>query len=316
MTRSQAVRYGTIAIIGIVTMFVVLPAACGGLGGGDDDDDSVSEFASIGAMAQPTATTGGASFADTTTSGGATARPDQAAAAPADWDRMVVRNASITLIVTDVEGAVGWVRGIASAKGGFVFSSSSSVNDDRQVAQLTLRVPVERFDETMSELRAGQLVDEVEREESSAQDVSAEFVDNQSRLAALQTTYDRLLSLLGQAESVEDILRLEFELQNVRTEIETIQGRQNYLQNATSFSTIAVSLFPPGAPPKPDEPSFSVSTAFANAWERARGTVEGTVTAAITIVIFTLVFAPVAALLYIVFRVGRLVMRRVAGETP
>jgi hypothetical protein len=324
MLRNSTLRYGALVLAGVVLLFVVLPAACSGLGsGGDDDDDDAGRSASLTGAAQPTATTGGAAAMPTYaaegqdsssavtpgTSGGASA-------APADWDRMVIRNASISLIVSDVEGAVAWVRSIAIGKGGFVFASNSYMQDERQLASLTIQVPVERFDEALSELRAGQLVEEVEREESSAQDVTAEYVDNESRLSALRTTYDRLLALLGTAESVDDILRLEYELQNVRSEIETIQGRQNYLENVTAFSTIAVSLVPPGTPAPRTGDTFSLRQTVADAWDRARGTVEGMLTAAITITIFLLVFAPLIAVVYVVFRVGRGLMRRFAGGAP
>jgi hypothetical protein len=166
-------------------------------------------------------------------------------------------------------------------------------------------------------LRGGELVDTVEREESSAQDVSAEFVDNASRLATLRETHSRFLELLSRAESVDEILKLEYELQSVREQIETIEGRQQYLEQTTSFSTITVALSPVGlaAAPEPavsTEPAFSLRGIAERSWEHARGAIEGLLVVTITLSIFAVVFVPLALIAWFVFRFTR---KRVRGLT-
>ena len=60
-------------------------------------------------------------------------------------------------------------------------------------------------------------VNEVTREESSSRTSQPEFVDNESRLSALEETQRRYMALLADAETIESILRLESELTSVRS---------------------------------------------------------------------------------------------------
>lgn len=310
-------------ILLLLATATLLLAACGG--SSDDDADE------SGAPVEAAATTAGAAAVDDASrtiapsageedgAGVAAEEPVSsggAAVAQENWNQYIIRTASISLSVGDVGQAMAWVRDTAIAKGGYVFSSSSYLDGDRQFASLTIQVPVDQFDATMNDLRSGALVDEVEREESSSQDVSAEWVDNESRLAALRETQARFLELLGRADTVDDILRLEYELQNVRAQIEQIQGRQNYLEQQTSFSTISVSLAPVGAA-VPDDPTpsegFSLSAIFERAWEHSRGAIEGLLVATITVAIVALAIVPLALLAFVVWRVVRRVNARSAA---
>lgn len=71
-------------------------------------------------------------------------------------------------------------------------------------------------------------------------DVTEEYVDNHSRLRNQKAHEARLLELYDKAETIEDMLKVEGELSRIRTAIERLEGRQNYLEHVTS--TIKVSL--------------------------------------------------------------------------
>jgi hypothetical protein len=53
---------------------------------------------------------------------------------------------------------------------------------------------------------------------------------------------ERLLALMDEAKTIEEIIKVENELTRVRTDIEVLQGRLKYLDNATGYSSISVSL--------------------------------------------------------------------------
>jgi hypothetical protein len=307
--------------IPLILLIVVLATACGA-SGDDDDADAGGPQSAAGAVEDrasvPGSTNAGATAAEPA-GGSGSAVPDLTA--QPNWNRLVIRNASVTLAVNDVGQAINAVRDLALGRGGFVFSSSSYVQDERQYAQITIQVPADQFDQAMNELRSAPYVQKVEQEESTSQDVSAEFVDNESRLKALRETEARFLDLLGRADTVDDILRLEYELSNVRSQIETIQGRQNYLEQVTSFSTISATLVPSGAAPPADghgARGFSFSHIFETAWDHSRGAIEAAMIAAITTILFGAALLPLAAVLYFAWRLlrGRLLHRRAVAGRP
>lgn len=309
-------------LLGTILVSVVLTLACGS----DDSDDDSSGDDELMTMAAPTtAASGGAMMApmasDASAGVAATAPGETTSGAnqPAQgWQQRIIRTANVTLKVIDGEGGVSSalesVRVMATAKGGFVFSSSSYIEQDRQFAQVTIQVPVEQFDSTMNDLRGAQFVDEVVREESSTQDVSEEFVDNESRLNALRETERRFLALLAQADTIEDILRLENELMNIRSQVETIQGRQNYLEQVTAFSTITVALQPAGEAIEPQVAGgdgFSATSIAERAWDYSRGWIEGILVATITLAIVGAAFLPVVIISWFAYRIYRTRFRNV-----
>lgn len=315
--------------IGLMIAFLTfVTTGCAGASGDDDDDSAFSGDVSTGAGVSTQAASSGADTDAESSDEESTDAPaagasedDRSVQAQTDWNRLIIRTARLSLSVENVGQAVTWVRDIAMSKGGYVFSSNTYLQEDQQFGEITVQVPVETFDDTMNLLRDGELVAKVEREESTSQDVSSEFVDNESRVATLRETHSRFLELLSKATTVDEILKLEYELQAVREQIETIEGRQQYLEQATAFSTITVSLTPfglvaPAVPEPVKEPGFSISGIFERAWSHSSGAIEDLLIASITIAIFSAVFLPIGLLAVVAFRLVRRRVRTIAASSP
>ena len=288
----------------LVLPATMLFAACGG-GNSDDDLDGYAVTSGESMPAASAAGNDALAYYDETTRAQAEEEQGEPIAGQPALDRLVIRTAQLTLTVDDSISASGSVRNLAISKGGFVFSSTTYMQDDYQYAQLTLRVPSDRFDELISDLRSAPYVTEVTREESSSQDVSTEYVDNESRLTALEETQRRYLALLSDAKTVDEILRLEGELTNVRTQIESLKGRQKYLDEMTAYSTITVTLRPAGGVEADPDDGFALTRIIQSAWDRSTGALAGIVEAIVVVLIFAAFFAPFAGLLYVIVRYAR-----------
>lgn len=299
-------RYALLALA--LLLIMTLFAACGG---GDDDSEEPDDFSTGSELpaAQPTMSAEGAQ-AEAEEAAGAAPPSDGSlsnlVANTSPVDRHVVRQAQLTLTVGDVEQALVWVRDLAGQRSGFVFGSTSYIEEGYQYAQVTIRVPSDQFEGVLAELRGAPFVVKVEREESSSEDVSAEYVDNESRLKALEATELRLLQLLAQAETIDEILRVEFELNNVRAQIETIKGRQQYLDEMTSFSTISVYLQPDAPDSRPDDDEDSlIARVFASTWNNAEDFLEGLLVFTLTAGIVIAALSPFGLLAWLVYRLIR-----------
>ena len=161
-------------------------------------------------------------------------------AAPA---RRVIRNATIGIVVGDVSDAVRQLQelvdGIPEA-----FLASADVRDDdpRSISTVTLRVPVDRFDEVRALVR--EQGSEVVFEDIGGRDVTAEFTDVDARLRTAEAAERQLLDILATARTVQDTLDVQRELLEVRSRIEVLQGQLNVLTNQTDLATITVRLHP------------------------------------------------------------------------
>ena len=180
------------------------------------------------------------------TAGGSSGRGSQGiGAVPADQGDLtkIIRDGRIGIVIADgsFSKGVAGVTQIARRNGGFVLESSS--RDERSGA-LTLRVPAKRFDDTMLALRAlsGQLDGEVEFQDITGQDVTAEFIDLGARLDILQDRRELLRDIQADATSSSEILRLAALIDDVTLEIENIQGRLNFLKDQVAEATINVEV--------------------------------------------------------------------------
>jgi len=170
------------------------------------------------------------------------AQPAQPAA-----QRLVIKNAEVSLEVADVSDAEARIRARAEQLGGYVVSASTSGSGEYLSTAIVFRVPADRFEDALSGVEG--LARRVLSRSVGGQDVTEEFVDLGSRLRNLEATRDRLLDLLGRATRVEDALQVNQALTDVQGEIEQIQGRRQYLQQSAAFSTITAQLTPVPPPP-------------------------------------------------------------------
>ena len=132
---------------------------------------------------------------------------------------------------------------LATGTSGYVASSETSETAAVPHGTVTLRVPVASFDEVVGNVRR---MGKVRAVTSKAQDVTAQYVDRETRLKALTAERDQLLTILTEARNIPDILAVRDRSTQVQTEIEQLQGQQRLLDDQTSFATLAVTIAEPG----------------------------------------------------------------------
>jgi hypothetical protein len=201
-------------------------------------------------------------------------------------DRKIVQSTSIDLEVEEVGRNFQDIIRLAEVNQGYVVSSSFSNVDDEQIADVTIRVPGDRYQAVLQELRG---MGEVVTEGSDSSDVTEEYTDLDARLRTLEATEQRYLELLAEADNVSDILAVQDRLDVVRGEIELVQGRINVLDNLTELATITAHLRPLGAAadggtggggPHPIE-------AAQNAWDASLSALRGIAAAALVVAVFS-----------------------------
>jgi Domain of unknown function (DUF4349) len=155
----------------------------------------------------------------------------------------IIQTAAVRLVVkrNGFDQAVEEARAIAGGLGGFVVSSSESRDPGAKTTTgtLTLRVPQTAYATAMG--RLGDLGKVAGREESG-QDVSAEFVDLESRKRHLEAVETQLLKLLQRADDVPAALAVQAKLDDVQRQLEEVRGRLRYLDDQTAFATINLAL--------------------------------------------------------------------------
>lgn len=123
--------------------------------------------------------------------------------------------------------------------GGYVESSyvynGSQYYEHNRNANLKLRIPAEKLNDFLSSMDENS---NITSKNENVEDVTLQYVDMKSHKEALETEQTRLLELLEQAETVEDIITIEGRLSEVRYQIESMESQLRTLDNQVSYSTV------------------------------------------------------------------------------
>jgi hypothetical protein len=149
---------------------------------------------------------------------------------------MVVFTAELRLEVEDVDSALDAISIYAVESGGFVAGVSTTEGEGGIIA---IRVPQETFYEAIREIER---LGEVKEKEVKGEDITEDYVDLDARLRNLRSQEERLLEILGMCVDVEEMLKVEKELERVRGGIEGLTGEMRYIEGRVELATITVSL--------------------------------------------------------------------------
>ncbi len=162
-------------------------------------------------------------------------------------ERIVIKQAYITVAVADPVESMAELSKLAEQLGGYVVSSNvynqtSTQGERYPQSNVTVRVPAGKLEEVLAKIR-GMAVDAengVISESVTGQDVTSDYTDSQSRLRNLEAAEQQLVELLDTAESLEYTLDIFRELTNIRSEIEVLKGHIKYLEESAALSSISV----------------------------------------------------------------------------
>jgi TolA-binding protein len=157
-------------------------------------------------------------------------------------ERLIVRNASLSLVVPDTQAALDEINSLVDELEGYIVQSNVYQYQEGLQASVTFRIPADSLDQALTRVR--DLASEVRNENVSGEDVTEEYVDLQSRLRHLQATETRLLEFLDEAEDTEAALAVYDQLRQVQGEMEQVKGRIQYLEQSAAMATVSLEIVP------------------------------------------------------------------------
>lgn len=156
-------------------------------------------------------------------------------------DKKIIKNGSIELKVDDAGKVAREINDIAKKLGGDIFSSNSRRQSNGSLrGNLTVKVPVDKFDEAMENIRKSG--EKVISESVNADDVTMEYIDLKARLDNKKVEEETFKKLLDRSGNLKDILSVTRELTRVRSEIDSLEGQLKYMTAQTDMATINITL--------------------------------------------------------------------------
>ena len=158
-------------------------------------------------------------------------------------DRQVIKRAELAMSVPSPAEAQRSALTLAKDHGGYVVNSEQigeAGKDGPNRVRVVMRVRADRFEAALNALR--KLGSHVGSESVTSEDVTEEFTDLGARLRTKKKLEERYLALLDKATTVEDTLKVEKHLADVRGEIEKLEGRRKYLSNQVGMATVTATF--------------------------------------------------------------------------
>ena len=178
----------------------------------------------------------------------------------------IIYTANLSLESKDYDAARAALDAALQAAGGYLESSSEySGTDDSRSVSLTYRVPQENYDSFLAAIaEAGN----VTYKNQQADDVTAQYLDVETRLENLKAQRTRLQQLQQQADNLSDLLEIESSLTDVQSQIESWQSQMDWYSDQVEQCTVYVSLSEVSTYSPPSEGFGSrIASAFADGWQ-------------------------------------------------
>lgn len=246
---------GRVVLLAVLGLAAVLVAGGCGADGGNSASDSgrapaAGRAADAGAGVSPEKVAPAA-----TGSGGADLRVDQ---------RSIIYTGTMEVRVAEVDRAAREATDRVRAAGGFVGGDERTTESSDARAELTLRVPADRFT-TMIDQLAG--LGRQERREIHTQDVTEETVDLDARIATQRARVASARKLLARASTINELVTLENEVGRREADLASLEAKKRRLADLTALSTITVTFLGPEETTADEEPELGFLVGLKGGWD-------------------------------------------------
>lgn len=143
-------------------------------------------------------------------------------------------DALLESIQTKVKELDGYVERMDENIGSVYYRTNNYRN-----ASITARIPADRLDAFLDVMAQNS---NITYRSESVEDVTLQYVDVQSHLEALRAQQERLLELVEQAETVEELVYLEDQLTEVRYQIQSLESQMRTMNNQISYATVYIDI--------------------------------------------------------------------------
>ncbi len=156
-------------------------------------------------------------------------------------EKKLIKNGEVGFQVNDLTTTKQKVETALKANGGYIAKENSYDYSNNPTDELIVRVPAKDFDKFLAEVLSG--VEKIDYKRVDIEDVTEQFVDIEARLKSKRQLETKYAELLTKATSMEDILKIQKEMEIIREEIESAEGRLKYLSNQVGYSTLKITYY-------------------------------------------------------------------------
>ena len=140
-------------------------------------------------------------------------------------------------LLSSVEERIAQLQGYVEARQ--IRNGSAYSGKRYRYAELTIRIPAQELDSFVDSVKDAS---NITNTRETTDDVTLSYVEQESKVVALETEQTRLLELLAKAESMDDILRIEERLTEIRGQLEKVKSQLRVYDNMVNYGTVYLNI--------------------------------------------------------------------------
>lgn len=163
---------------------------------------------------------------------------------PAEGDaknRVVTRNAELYIETEQYDDLMNLIESKVESLYGYVESGSEYDYESGKGRRgyLTVRVPAKDLDTFIESLEEKATI---RTKTITADDITSDYVDTESRILALKTEQGTLIDLLSEAASLSDTIEIQERLTSVRRELQYYESMMARMNNEVDYSSVRINI--------------------------------------------------------------------------
>ncbi len=158
----------------------------------------------------------------------------------AETDRKLIKTVEIDAETEQYDALITALEAKITALGGYMESRrTGTYGKSRRWSNMTIRIPAENLSGFVAHVTAEANV--LSTSEQTL-DVTLQYSDTETKIAALKTEQARLMELLAGANNLSEILEIEARLSDVTYELERYESQKRGYDNQITYATVHLSI--------------------------------------------------------------------------
>jgi len=155
--------------------------------------------------------------------------------------RMLTKEGNLSWETSNVDKTHASIVAQAKKSNAYISSDNRFRDEYQMTNKMSIRIPSNQFDNFISSIEND--VNNFVEKRIEVIDVTEEYIDVSARMKTKKELELHYYDLLKQTKNVTEILQVEEQLNIVRSEIESADGRLKYLKDKVNMSTIHLSFY-------------------------------------------------------------------------
>ncbi|MFH1586882.1 MAG: DUF4349 domain-containing protein [Candidatus Diapherotrites archaeon] len=139
-----------------------------------------------------------------------------------------------------LDEGLGKLKGLIAQNNGTIENISYRETESRKSYSIEVKIPPSKFEEIANGLKT---VGTLKSLSTNSEDVTFEYIDLEAEINNLNAQKTRLLEIYNKANSVEDIIKIEKEINRVQTQIDSATARMKFLERQVERATLNITLY-------------------------------------------------------------------------